>query len=121
MIKVGLTLALAFSLMAVVFNAQEAYAVPDCGAGVALLGSNEIYLNSVTTLFKYDTSDNTQCSVGGIGEPCTDISLHPTTGVLYCISGPGQLFTIDRTTGLADQPELGDLDDPDIAPGTKLS
>jgi len=120
-IKVGLTLALAFSLILVGFSTQEAYAVADCvGAEKPMLLSNEIYLNSVTTLFKYDTSDNTQCTIGAIGEACTDISIHPTTGVLYCITGFGELFTIDRTSGSAGA-AIGDLDDPDLAPGTPLT
>jgi hypothetical protein len=45
-------------------------------------------------------------TVGGTGVPITGLAVHPTTGVLYAVTGqggnlPGLLLTIDKTTGLA--------------------
>jgi len=112
-IKVVLTLALAFSLMTVVYSAQEAYAVPDCTLPEKPnLKSNELYLADTSgKLFKVDSVDASSCEVGLMGVECTDISIHPTTGVLYCITAAGELFTIDRTTP-STKVDLGDLTDP---------
>jgi len=116
-IKVGFTLALALSLMTIGFSSQQAFAVADpadcMGAQRTILRDTEFFLSDdLGELFKVDSLDASSCSMGLMGKKCTDISLHPTTGVLYCIVAAGDIFTIDISVTPPTNTDIGDLIDP---------
>jgi len=98
--------------LTVIVGSQDAYAgappPPDCGAGIANLANNEIYvvdesgdLHKIVTS-GVDKADN--CKVGTIKDKdnqstiiaCGDIALHPTNGKLYCV-GLSKLWIINRS------------------------
>jgi len=116
-IKVVLTLVLVLSIMTLGFSSQQAFAVADpadcMGAQRTILRSTEFFLSDdLGELFKVDTGDATKCTMGLMGKKCTDISIHPTTGVLYCIVAAGDLFTIDISMTPPTNTDIGDLIDP---------